>query len=79
MTVLQLISILEECDPNANVFIMTQQNYPLEHDLFGVTAREGFSDQEGDGAKGSDVLLVEGGHLRYGSRDAWNTAVRGGG
>lgn len=97
MKVHELIAILEDCDPEAEVLLATQPHYPLEFRLAGVTVREemldgsergedGDSDEEGgddegegpfseepigDGCRRNDVLLVEGGQLRYGDRDAW--------
>ncbi|MFI5299974.1 MAG: hypothetical protein ACHREM_17945 [Polyangiales bacterium] len=52
---------------------------------YGVTVRsemEGDDDGEdepaprADGRRSNDVFIVEGTQLRYGSKDAWDTAVR---
>jgi len=80
MKVSQLISILSECDPDANVFTMQQPNWPFEYSVAGVSVREEFSNLDEDelpaGCAPSDVFLVEGSQLRYGSRDAWSTTIR---
>jgi hypothetical protein len=92
MKVSELIELLEEQDPDAEVLVMMQQNWPFECSLAGVTTREEMlradRDEDGDGddddeeprlergtAK-SDVLLVEGEQLRYGSKTAWSVATR---
>ncbi len=91
MKVQDLIELLENQDPNAEVYLMGQQNYPFEHRIYGVTARadfteedEGFEPDEGGdrwGAAGaslpaSDVFIVEGGQSRYGNKAAWDAAER---
>ena len=91
MKVSELIELLEEQDPDAEVLVMMQQNWPFECSLAGVTTREEIerADREEDGedddaeeeprergtAK-SDVFLVEGDQLRYGSKTAWDVATR---
>jgi hypothetical protein len=90
MTVEELMTILEDMDPDAEVVMVFQENWPLEYALGGVALRsdaEGRSDDErdpdapprsrrpDDGAP-NDVILVEGRHLRYGNRNAWEVAVR---
>jgi hypothetical protein len=92
MKVSELIELLEEHDPNAEVLVMSQPNWPFELSLAGVTTREEMlradRDEDGDGddddeqrrlergtAK-SDVFLVEGEQLRYGSKTAWSVATR---
>ncbi len=92
MKVSELIELLEEQDPDAEVLVMMQQNWPFECSLAGVTTREEMlradRDEDGDGdddneepriergtAK-SDVFLVEGAQLRYGSKTAWSVATR---
>jgi hypothetical protein len=99
MTVQELISILEEMEPDAEVVIVYQQNWPLESSLGGVALRADVEsadldeDEDHDGdteptdaserrrrredAAPTDVILVEGSHLRYGNRDAWEVAHRG--
>jgi hypothetical protein len=89
MKVSELIELLEEQDPDAEVLVMMQQNWPFECSLAGVTTREEIerADREEDdedaeeaprerGTAKSDVFLVEGEQLRYGSKTAWNVATR---
>ncbi|MGI5861274.1 MAG: hypothetical protein ACOX6T_04355 [Myxococcales bacterium] len=89
MKVSELIELLEEQDPDAEVLVMMQQNWPFELGLAGVTTREEMlradRDEDGDrddeprlerGTAKSDVFLVEGEQLRYGSKTAWSVATR---
>jgi hypothetical protein len=92
MKVKELIDILEEQDPDAEVLIMSQQNWPFENGVYGVTARSEMDgddededgDNEGataatdarDGRATNDVFIVEGSQLRYGSKTAWDVATR---
>ena len=39
MKVKELIDLLEEQDPDAEVLIMSQQNWPFENGVYGVTVR----------------------------------------
>lgn len=91
MKVSELIELLEAQDPDAEVLVMSQPNWPFELSFAGVTTREEMlradRDEDGDGdddeeprldrgtAK-SDVFLVEGEQLRYGSKTAWSVATR---
>lgn len=79
MKVRDLIEELEVMDQDAEVLIMIQENWPFECDLHGVVKREDFNDEDdedggdyGDGLDPSDVFLVQGSQLRYGSKRAWN-------
>ncbi len=86
MKVSELIELLEEQDPNAEVLVMMQQSWPFECRLQGVTTRDEIlsadgddgdeSDSLGEGCARSDVFLVEGEQLRYGSKTAWEVATR---
>ena len=91
MKVSELIELLEEQDPDAEVLVMTQPNWPFELSLAGVTTREEMlradRDEDGDGDEDeeprlergtakNDVFLVEGEQLRYGSKTAWSVATR---
>ncbi len=90
MKVSELIKLLEEQDPDAEVLVMSQPNWPFELGLAGVTTREEMlcadRDEDGDGddqeprlergAAKNDVFLVEGEQLRYGSKTAWSVATR---
>lgn len=94
MQVRELMAILEDQDPEAEVLLVTQRQWPFEYSLSGVSIRseveEVDDDEDGDdeaeegaprergrddGAP-TDVLLVEGRQLRYGSETAWNVARR---
>jgi ribosomal protein L12E/L44/L45/RPP1/RPP2 len=90
MKVSELIELLEEQDPDAEVLVMMQQRSPFECALAGVTTRDEIerADREEDdedddaeeeprerGTAKSDVFLVEGGQLRCGSETAWNVAI----
>lgn len=44
MKVHELISILQNCDPDAEVVLAEQPTYPMEHKLVGVSVREDFTD-----------------------------------
>ena len=88
MTVQELIDILSEQEPDAEVLLMTQQSWPFEYSIFGVTSRAELigedTEEEAEapcsgrdgGPASTDVFLVEGTQLRYGSKDAWNVAHR---
>lgn len=78
MTVAELIVILSDMDPKAQVYLMTQKEWPFENRLAGVAVRSEFEEVDDDKPEGdeyarpSDVFLCEGDQLRYGSADAWN-------
>jgi len=82
MTVGELISYLEQYDENAKVLLMTQKSWPFENAIDGVISREEVMDRNreedgederlGDGEEKSDVFIVEGTQLRYGSKNAWD-------
>lgn len=89
MKVKDLIELLEDCDADAEVFIMSQENWPFENTVAGVVARQDCHDDEDgddddatverrheDGTAPNDVFLVEGQQLRYGSKAAWGAARR---
>ena len=46
MTVQELIDLLQEHDPEAEVRIMSQEGWPFECSLFGVTTREKLADDD---------------------------------
>jgi hypothetical protein len=86
MTVSELIEILQDMDPSARVLIMSQQTWPFENAVVGVTIREEImradAEEDGDeddveieydeGTAATDVFIVEGRQLRYGSKTAWD-------
>ena len=87
MKVRDLIEMLEDQDPDAEVLIMSQENWPFENAIAGVAIREDFVDDDEDDEPGderryekgtapNDVFIVEGQQLRYGSKAAWNAATR---
>ena len=85
MKVKELIDILEEQDPDAEVLIMSQQSWPFENGVHGVAVRSEMDGDDEDGADATaardgratnDVFIVEGSQLRYGSKTAWGVATR---
>ena len=86
MTVSELIEILEEFDPEAEVLLSVQPAWPFEHTLAGVCQRSDLVEEEenedssrgagGEELPANDVFLVEGTQLRYGSKRAWDVARR---
>jgi hypothetical protein len=84
MKVHELIKLLSSCDADAEVTLIEQPNYPLEHAVAGVALRGDLCDEDGrprrcnerDGSAPNDVLLVEGTWLRYGDHAAWRAAAR---
>lgn len=82
MKVCELIEFLSAQDPNAEVCVLNQPHFPIEHSIGAAVVRSDLmqaavdSDTEApmrcvDGAAPSDIVLVEGRWLRYGSRVAW--------
>lgn len=89
MKVRDLIEILEDQDPDAEVLIMSQQSWPFENAIAGVAVREEIVEDDEDlddeereepryeqGTAANDVFIVEGQQLRYGSKAAWDAARR---
>ena len=79
MKVRELMRLLEDQDPDADVLLATQRESAVEHRLLGVVFREEMYQLEaGPSPEGdpSDVLLVEGEQLRYGSKAAWQAVRR---
>ncbi|MBK8482458.1 MAG: hypothetical protein IPL40_15045 [Proteobacteria bacterium] len=89
MNVKQLIEILEDLDPDAEVLLMSQQSWPFENGIAGVAVREDLVEDDEDlddeereeprfekGTAANDVFIVEGQQLRYGSKAAWDAARR---
>ena len=81
-----LIEILndyrEEHGGDAEVRLMTQQNWPFENRICGVTSGRDMNetddedtddDEDQDVAKDSTVYIVEGGQICYGSKRAWES------
>jgi hypothetical protein len=90
MKVSELIELLQDQDPDAEVMIMSQESWPFENAVAGVAVREEFVDDDDEdceddereepryekGTAANDVFLVEGQQLRYGSKAAWRVASR---
>ena len=85
MTIDELIERLEEyrdtLGGDAEVRLMTQQNWPFENEIVGPRVgrrdqRRGDDDAEDDEDVDDDrvVFIVEGQQLGYGSKRAWDVA-----
>ena len=84
MTVATLIDLLKEYrkehGSDAEVRIMTQQNWPFENRICGLTSSREMNETSDDLDDAEDVadddviFIVEGGQLGYGSKRAWETA-----
>ena len=86
MTIDQLIERLEEyrdlIGGDAEVRLMTQQNWPFENSITGVCSGEEINDvadeddPDDDGDVDDDAVLyiVEGQQLGYGTKRAWEIA-----
>jgi hypothetical protein len=86
MTINELIERLEEyrdlIGGDAEVRLMTQQNWPFENSIIGVCSGEEINDAadeddlEDDGDVDVDAVLyiVEGRQLGYGTKRAWEVA-----
>ncbi len=75
MKVCDLIAALGACDPQAEVFLMSQPSWPFEYAVRGVVSRRAVCEEDGveppPGTDESDVFIVEGTQVRYGSKGAW--------
>lgn len=91
MKVRELIEILEDMDPDADVFVMSQESWPFECSVAGVAERgdwleedleaEPWAGRDRWGASeaqlpANDVFIVEGSQIRYGAKAAWEAARR---
>jgi hypothetical protein len=74
MNVRDLMTLLADMDPDAEVRLMLQPNYPFEHKLRGVAVRSDFQEELNPGQSADDVLLLEGGQVGYGNADAFDNA-----
>lgn len=79
MTVKELIRQLQEQDPQAEVLFMAQPRWPFEYSIRReLVTRKELRDEGEDGdlespeTSPTDVFLVEGSQLRYGSKKAWD-------
>ncbi len=80
MTIGELIQRLgeyrDEFGEDAEVRLMTQENWPFENSICGLVSGSelnGHTEDPDDEDVADDALvyIVEGGQLRYGSRRAW--------
>ncbi len=46
MKVHELIEILQDMDPEADIWVMSQQNYPFEHSIAGVCQRGDWAEED---------------------------------
>ena len=84
MKVDELIEILEgyrdEIGGDAEVRLMTQQNWPFENSIHGLASGAEINDSEDDDdddvANDAVVYIVEGSQLGYGTKRAWDVAQR---
>ena len=91
MTIDELIERLEgyrdEIGGDAEVRLMTQQNWPFENTVYGLVSgaeiNESEDDEEDEGESDDDdveqdvvLYIVEGQQLGYGSKRAWEVANR---
>lgn len=84
MKVKELMEVLKDLEPDAQVLIASQPNWPFEIELSGVVTRGECDAPDEDGRvepkrtdaglSPSDVLLVEGQQLRYGSKTPFRLA-----
>ena len=68
MLVSELIERLEGFNPDAEIKIGLQPNYPLEANIFGVW--------DGEDTKYEAVYILAGDSKNYLTRDAWEEAER---
>lgn len=76
MTVKELIANLQLMDEDATVYLTVQGNYPMELSIRNVVERQDvddveFDDEYMDDRRAKDVLIIEEGRVRHGSRDAF--------
>jgi hypothetical protein len=87
MTIDELIQRLEDyrdqIGGDANVRLMTQQNWPFENSICGLASGAEINDYDEDDEDGSDdedaaevavLFIVEGSQLGYGTKRAWDVA-----
>ena len=90
MTIDELIARLEdyrdEIGGEAEVRLMTQQNWPFENSVYGLVSGAEINDyqddedgdkdgdEDDDAAEDSVLFIVEGQQLGYGTKRAWDVA-----
>lgn len=74
MKVRELLAFLQDYEPDAEVYLVTQKSWPFESDVTAARVRE----EVEPGVKRepfhepTDVLIVEGRQVAYGTRKAWS-------
>ncbi len=85
MRVKELMEVLKDLEPDAQVIIASQPNWPFEVELTCVVTRAECEERDAEsqqrptldrGMAPTDVLLVEGQQLRYGSKTPFLLARR---
>ena len=85
MTIDELIARLEdyrdEIGGDAQVRLMTQQNWPFENSIYGLASGAEINDyqddedgDDDDAAEDAVLFIVEGQQLGYGTKRAWDAA-----
>jgi hypothetical protein len=87
MTIDELIARLkdyrDEIGGDAEVRLMTQQNWPFENSIYGLASGAEINDYDEDDEDGGDdddaaedavLFIVEGQQLGYGTKRAWEVA-----
>ena len=81
MTAENLIKLLQNFDPESQVFFMEKASFPIENEIAAVIGRSKLNSVENDNkqnfsendfANGSDILILGGKAVRYGCRKAWD-------
>lgn len=86
MTVTELMEVLEDLNPEAEIRLMIQRHYPMQSGLYGICTDEAMKHADGDEGEEDEqedrndsrtesvVYLVEGAHIAYGNKKAWSVA-----
>lgn len=78
MKVREMIELLQNQDPEAEIRSMSQPSWPYEYSIAGIATRREIAEfvpHRGEcresGTAPSDVFIVEGEQLRGGAKEAW--------
>jgi hypothetical protein len=74
MKVKELMEVLQDLEPNAQVLIASQPNWPFEIELAGIVTRAECGEEPERNGAPTDVFIVEGQQLRYGSKTPFRLA-----
>ena len=79
MIVKQLVELLEDCDPDAEVLLAHQPGWPLQFHVAGVAEWDGTEGEVDEPVAGDEpvVYIAEGSHpddSPYCSREIWDVA-----